>query len=264
MPQKKDWMKVTFKLVSQVTELSSWIHFGIFTHDTKILLPCRRPPSLNIFDISEPIGKCVYTEKCRYTPYGICHSRVNETLNEVYVSFQNCVVLYWIEVEDTPKFTKLQTIQLNEPMLAISCGLTTMFSANDSKAFICSQDFIIEHESPYSSGNANVPHLASSSKSDYHCFTSDGRVVVFDRNERNVFQSDKFQEEVRGMTFDLNDNIFVCNNKNKIKQIRFGGGEIRDIELDGISTSYTVALHPTGEKMLVLDFYGKCCVYHIT
>lgn len=65
------------------------------------------------------------------------------------------------------------------------------------------------------------------------------------------------------MTFDLNDNIFVWNKKNKIKQIRFGGSESRDIELDGISTSYTVALHPTGEKMLVLDLSKKCCVYQI-
>lgn len=88
-------------------------------------------------------------------------------------------------------------------------------------------------------------------------------MVVFDRNERNVFQSDKFQGELRGMTFDLRDNIFVCNKKNKMKQIRFGGSESRDIELDGISTAYNVALHPTGEKMLVLDFYDKCCVYQI-
>lgn len=63
------------------------------------------------------------------------------------------------------------------------------------------------------------------------------------------------------MIFDLNDNIFVCNKKNKIKQIRFGGGEIRDIELDGISILYIVVFYFIGEKMFVLDFYGKCCVY---
>lgn len=77
------------------------------------------------------------------------------------------------------------------------------------------------------------------------------------------FKSNIFEGDLRGLTFDLQDNIFMCNRKNKIKQIRFGGSESRDIELDGISTAYTVALHPTGEKMLVLDFYDKCCVYQI-
>ncbi|XP_052689208.1 probable E3 ubiquitin-protein ligase MID2 [Crassostrea angulata] len=263
---KKDWMKVTFKLVSQVTELLNWTFYGIFTHDTKILFLSQMPPSLNIFDISEPIGKCVHTEECQYTPYGLCHSRVNESLNEVYVSFQNNVVLYLIDIRDKVTFTKLRTIQLNKPMLAISCGMTTMFSANNSKAFICSQDFTIEHETPYKRGTADVPLLASSSESDFHCFTADGRVVVSDRNKRNVFQTEKIQGELRGMTFDLHDNIFICNKKNKIKlikQIKFGGSESREIELDGISAAYNVALHPTGEKMLVLDFGKKCCVYQI-
>lgn len=63
------------------------------------------------------------------------------------------------------------------------------------------------------------------------------------------------------MIFDLYDNIFVCNKKNKMKQIRFGGSESRDIELDGISIVYNVVFYFIGEKMLVLDFYDKCCVY---
>lgn len=53
----------------------------------------------------------------------------------------------------------------------------------------------------------------------------------------------------------------MCNKKNKIKQIRFGGGESRGIELDGISIVYNVVFYFIGEKMLVLDVYDKCCVY---
>lgn len=53
----------------------------------------------------------------------------------------------------------------------------------------------------------------------------------------------------------------MCNKKNKIKQIRFGGSESRDIELDGISIVYNVVFYFIGEKMLVFDFYDKCCVY---
>ena len=51
-----------------------------------------------------------------------------------------------------------------------------------------------------------------------------------------------------------------------LKQVRHGGKESRDIELAGIGSTYNVVLHPTGEKMLVMDYSEieeKCCVYQI-
>ncbi|XP_052686863.1 uncharacterized protein LOC128165975 [Crassostrea angulata] len=186
---KKDWMKVTFKLVSQIISLPERSYYGLFIHDTNIILSFMNPPSLKIFDINEPGGKCIHTEECPSPPYGLCHSRVNENLNEVYVSFENRIVLYWIDVEDNVNFIKLRTIKLIKPMQSISCGLTTLYSANSSKAFICSPDFVIERESLYSKGFAAVPFLFSSSKSDFHAFTRGGRVVVVDRNYKQNFHS---------------------------------------------------------------------------
>lgn len=148
-------------------------------------------------------------------------------------------------------------------MQAISCGLTTLYSANSSKAFICSPDFVIERESLYSKGFAAVPFLSSSSKSDFHAFTRGGRVVVVDRNYQQIFHSEEFQGSLRGLTFDLHDNVLVCCRTNKLKQIRCGGNESRDIELDGISDAFNVVLHPMGEKVLVLDFGAKCCIYQV-
>lgn len=255
-------MKIALKLESSVT-LTESVYYGLFIHDTKIILPFKNTPSLKLFDISKRFGNCIHIEECPTVPYGLCHSRVHKSLNEVYVSFQNNVVLYWIDVEDTPKFTKLRTIHLNESMLAISCGLTTIFAANNTKAFICSQDFNIEHRSTFSKGQSTVPFISSSSKSDYHCFSKDGHVVVENRNNTTIFRSDQIALSFRGLTFDLHDNVLVCNRKNKLKQIKYGGGESRDIELDGISDSYNVVLHPTGEKMLVFDFNKICCVYQV-
>lgn len=123
------------------------------------------------------------------------------------MSFENRIVLYWIDVEDNVKFIKLRTIKLITPMQAISCGLTTLYSANSSKAFICSPDFVIERESLYSKGFAAVPFLSSSSKSDFHAFTRGGRVVVVDRNYKQNFHSEEFQGSLRGLTFDLHDNV---------------------------------------------------------
>lgn len=144
---QKDWMKIKPKLESSIT-LSECVYYGLFIHDTKIISPFEKPTSLKLFDVSKPNGKCFHTEECPSVQYGLCHSRVNETLDEVYVSFKSVVVLYHIDVEDTAKFTKLQTIHLhvNESMLAISSGLSTVFSANNVKAFICSHDFNVEHD----------------------------------------------------------------------------------------------------------------------
>lgn len=257
-------MEVNFTLTSSIRELSDSVYFGLFIHDTTIILPFKTPTSLKLFDVSAPDGLCVHTEECASAPYGLCHSRVNESLNEIYVSFQNFVVLYQINVENIAKFTKLQTIHLNESMLSISCGLTTVFSANNDKAFICSQDFKIELWSTFRKEGSKVPFISSSSKSDYHCFSTDGHVVVADRRCATIFLSDRFAGDLRGLTFDLHDNVLVCNRKNELKQIRFGGKESRNIKLDGIVDSYNVVLHPTGEKMMVFDFKKKCCVYQIT
>lgn len=151
-------------------------------------------------------------------------------------------------------------------MWQISYGLTSIFSANKNNAFVCSHDFNIEHSALFEKIEkvcADVPFLSSSSKSDFHAFTRGGRVVVVDRNYKEIFHSEEFQGRLRGLTFDLHDNVFMCCITNKLKQIRCGGNESRDIVLDGIRYAYNVALHPTGEKVLVIDYNEKCCIYQV-
>lgn len=260
---QKDWMKINLKLVSDIT-LSVFVYCGLFIHDTIIILPFKNSSSLKLFDISDRKGKCIHTEECPSRPSGLCHSRENESLNEIFVSFENFVVLYWIDIENGAKFFKLQTIQLNEPMSLITCGLATVFSANNSKTFICSRDFNVEHSTTLRKNTVlSVPFISSSSKSDYHCFSNNNHVVVADRNNTTIFQSNQLQGDIRGMTFDLHDNILICTRTNKLKQIRCGERRSRDIELDGIRDSYNVVLHPTGEKIMVFDLNDKCCVYQV-
>ena len=264
---KKDWMKVKFSKTSEIS-LPYDVFYGLFVHDTKIVLPFKDPSSLKVFDVSTATGKCVYTENCESRPYGLCHARGTTTLEEIFVSFNEFVILYRINIDakDVVIFTKLQTVHLKEPMTAISGGTVAIFSASETKAFICTHDFTIKHTSEFSTEGSSVPFVSSSMTSDLHCFVSKRRVVVADSSNENIFRSDCLNGYPKGLTFDLHDNVLVCIGGNKLKQVRHGGKESRDIELAGIGSTYNVVLHPTGEKMLVMDYKGseeKCCVYQI-
>ena len=150
-------------------------------------------------------------------------------------------------------------------MTAISCGPAAIFSSSDTKAYICTQDFTIKHTSTFSKV-AFVPFVSSSMASDLHCFLSKSHVVVADSSNESIFRSDRLNGCPTGLTFDLHDNVLVCIMGNKMKQVRHGGKESRDIELAGKGQTYNVVLHSTGEKMLVMDNSGreeKCCVYQI-
>lgn len=43
---QKDWMKVRFTLTSRIRELSESVYFGLFIHDTTIILPFKTRMSL--------------------------------------------------------------------------------------------------------------------------------------------------------------------------------------------------------------------------
>lgn len=52
--------------------------------------------------------------------------------------------------------------------------------------------------------------------------------------------------------------------ENKLRRpIRYGGGEGRDIDLPGVQKAYHIVLHPTWEKVLMLDDNKKFCVYKL-
>ena len=160
---------------------------------------------------------------------------------------------------------KLQVIQLKEPMKAISCEPAAIFSASKTKAFICTQEFTIKHASEFST-EACVPFVSSSMTSDFHCFLSQSHLVVANSSNEPIFRSDRLNGYPKGLTFDLHDNVLVCTRNNKLQQVRHGGKESRGIELEGIKDTCNVVLHPTGEKMLVMDFKSheeKCCLYQI-
>lgn len=67
----------------------------------------------------------------------------------------------------------------------------------------------------------------------------------------------RLHTQVFHVAFDLRDNIFIGVMGNKLKRMRYGGCEGRDIDLPGIQQAYNIVLHPTGEKVLMLDYNKK-------
>ncbi|XP_055999155.1 uncharacterized protein LOC125656750 [Ostrea edulis] len=258
---RKDWMKVNFEKISEM-DLPTMVYYGLFISDTKVIMSMESPPSLQAYDISDAVGKCVHTHSCQATPYGLCQS--GDCMDKVYVSFEDYIDYYQVKVAENVTFIKLGTFHLKEPMLAISYGTAAASSATNSTRMICSSDFsVINHSSSYRKGGSR-PFVSSSLRSDRHCFVRESEVVVVDQNNKEIFQSSVTRGSPRGLTFDLQDNILICLKNSKIQQIRDGGTESRVINLPGIGNSYNVVLHPTGEKMLMLDNYSKCCVYKVS
>ena len=111
------------------------------------------------------------------------------------------------------------------------------------------------------------PFLSVSFHSDQQGFTCDGKnLVIVDENNKEVLKRSlsTYNNNARGLAFDLQDNVLVCMYSNKLRQIKHGGGESRDIDLPGIQEAYNIVLHPTGEKVMVLDYKEKFCVYNVT
>lgn len=256
---KKDWMKTRFEKLSEI-QLPSMVGYGLFVGDTKVLLSIEYPPSLQIYDVTDSIARCVCSYPCLSSPFGLCHS--GESMNKVYVSFNTHVEHYLIDISERMLFKKIETIHLTTPMKAISRGATVLFSRSDSTRMICSPDFSVKHNlKSYADGCR--PLISASFHCDQFALIEGKKVVVVDQNNKEVYKRDLPAVSPRGVAFDLQDNIFVCVKINKLRQINYRGVENRYIDLPGIEQSYNVVLHPAGEKVLVLDYSKKFCVYKV-
>ena len=257
---EKDWMKIKLEKVSE-SNLSTWVYFGLFVDETKILLSVESPPSLKVYDVTDTTATCVYTYSCPSAPYGLCYS--GERTDKLYVSFGTHVEHYQIEISGTVPIRKIETIQLEREMKAISRGSSVIFARSDMEKLMCDTTFSVKHKARCEK-KGYQPFLSVSFHSDQQAFTCDGRnLMIVDENNKEVLSCSLSSNKARGLAFDLQDNVLVCIRSNKLRQIKHGGGESRDIDLPGILDSYNVVLHPTGEKVMVLDYMKKFCVYNV-
>lgn len=256
---QNDWMSVKFEKLSGIN-LPKRAYYGLFVDDTKVLLSIENPPSLQVYDVADSNARCVHTYKCSTTPFGLCHS--GESMNRVFVSFNTHVDHFQIELSDSVNLTKMETIQLKGSIKDFSRGSSLMFACSDTEKMVCTTDFSVKRTSN-SPKSGDRPFISASFHSDHHAIIRGKEVVVADQDNKDVLTKAIHTDFPRGLAFDLQDNIFICVMKNKLRQIRCGGGESRDIDLPGIKQSYNVVLHPTGEKVLILDYYEKFCVYKV-
>eukprot|EP00105_Crassostrea_gigas_P019201 XP_011437619.1 PREDICTED: probable E3 ubiquitin-protein ligase MID2 [Crassostrea gigas] len=256
---RKDWMKVRFEKLSE-NKLPSMVYYGLFVGDTEVLLSVENPPSLKIYDITDTNARCVHSYSCSATPYGLCHS--GESMDKVYVSFDTYVEHYEIVIIEKVSIQKIKTILLKTPMRVLSRGSTMLFTRSSYEKMICTSDFSVIQSSKVTSSGP-PPYISASFNSDQHAFIKNSRVQVVDQCNEEVYKAETLTTFSRGLAFDIQDNIFICSKSDTLKQIKYGGCESRDIELPGIQQAYNVVLHPTGEKMLVLDFCERLCIYNV-
>lgn len=136
------------------------------------------------------------------------------------------------------------------------------FTKNNEMRMICTPDFSVKYSSlvPY---RIVLPFISASFHSDLHAVIEDNDLIILGKNDEQLFKK-KLSTFSRGLAIDLQENIIVCLMKDKLMQIKYRGGEItRYIELPDIKESYNVVLHPTGEKVLILDYCKIFCVYRV-
>ena len=258
---QKDWMKIELEKVSESNLLFTRVFFGLFVDYTKIFLSVESPSSLQIHDVTNSTASCVYTHPCSSAPYGLCYS--GESMDKVYVSFGTHIEHYQIEINGTVTLRKIETIQLEREMRAISRGSSVIFARSGTERMICNTNFSVIHKAPCVKEGAQ-PFSSVSFYYDHQAFALNGtNIVIVDKNNKEVLNRSLSTVKARGLAFDLQDNVFVCTMSNKLRQIKHGGGKSRDIDLPGIQEAYNVVLYPTGEKVMVLDNKRKFCVYNV-
>ncbi|XP_052680661.1 uncharacterized protein LOC128161419 [Crassostrea angulata] len=257
---QKDWMKIGFEKLSE-SELKTIVCYGLFVDDINVLLSVENPPSLQIYDITDTNAKCVLTYPCSTTPYDLCHER--NSMHNVFVSFTTHVDQFRVEISNSVTLRKIKTIELKTQMKALSCGPEMFFTKNNEMRMICTPDFSVKYNSPVPC-RLNPPFISASFHSDLHAVIVGNDLLVVDRNNEKLFKKNLRTCFARGLAFDLQENIFVCLMNNNLIQIKNGGGESRYIELPDIKESYNAVLHPTGEKVLILDYWKRFCVYRVS
>lgn len=259
MMSRRDWMEVKVEKVSGV-KLPSMVYYGLFVCDTKVLLSVEKPPSLQIYDIYDTNARCVLTYPCSATPYGLCLS--GESMDKVYVSFETHVEHFQIEISNSVVLKKLETNQMKTNMRGISRGSTMMPTGSNAEIIVCSSDFTVKHRLKRSKVG-DRPFISASLKSNNHAFITNNEVVVVNQENKEVLKRYTGIGSPRGLAFDLQDNILICIMNNKLRQIKTDGFMSRDIDLPGTKKSYNVVLHPTGERLLILDLEYSFCVYNV-
>lgn len=153
------------------------------------------------------------------------------------------------------------------------------FTRNDTMRMICTPDFSVKYSSPVSNRNENPSSFISASfHSDKHVVIASNykregtkfcnnviinELLVVGKNNEELFKTAIKSASPLGLAFDLKENIFVCLKNSELIQIKYGGWQSRYIQLPGIKEACNVVLHPTGEKVLVLDDCKRFCVYKV-
>jgi hypothetical protein len=258
-----DLMKI---IPQKVSEHSIHSYYGLLRYNDTLVLSVDK--TIQIYDVRGSSWIHAYTEVCDDSPYAIVQANAR---HEVFVAFGSHIAVY--NIDERNQMSLLRTIPMSPSGVTINSFTLvddTVICVDNSGLTILNPDFTVKEKRNFTI-EGFVTYVASSNKTKNIAFlkkTGNGECTVTSQNLSGItnFEYTIKSTSLRGIAFDSQDNIYVCDFKEKkeLVQISFDGKKSRSIRTE-ISDPYSISFHPEGHRFLVLSTIvtKKCCIYEI-
>ncbi|XP_055999440.1 uncharacterized protein LOC130047844 [Ostrea edulis] len=257
-----DLMKIIPQKVSE--QDCGYLYHGLYRYNDTVLLSVGQ--TIQIYDVRGNTWIHLHTEKCNHIPHAIAQTKV---LYEVYVAFGNYIAVY--NIKEGNQMFLLRKIPMSPGVTIQSFTLMddTIICADNSGITILNPDFSVKEKRNIKI-DGGIAYVAASKKTKRIAFvkkTGNGERIVTSQNLSGDvnFEYKMKHKDLRGIAFDSQDNIYVCDfhEKNELVQISSDGKKLRTIRSE-ISYPYSISFHPEGHRFLVLSTNeGQCRIYEI-
>ncbi|XP_056001549.1 uncharacterized protein LOC125656682 [Ostrea edulis] len=252
------------KVSEHVIQDSVYLYHGLYRYNESVLLPVGQ--TIQIYDVRGNTWVHLYTEKCDDKPHAIAQTNV---LHEVYVAFGSYIAVY--NINEGNQMSLLRKIPMNPGVTIESFTLMddTIICADNSGITILNPDFSVKEKRNIKI-DGNIAYVAASNKTKRIAFVKktgieEQTVTSQYLNGDMHFEYKKTHRDLRGIAFDSQDNIYVCDFhvRNELVQISPDGKKSRTISSE-IYNPYSISFHPEGHRFLVLSsIERKCRIYEI-
>ncbi|XP_048742815.2 uncharacterized protein LOC125656242 [Ostrea edulis] len=239
------------------------LYHSLYRYNDTVLLSLGQ--TIQIYDVRGNTWIHKYTEECDDNPHAIAQTNV---LHEVYVAFGTYIAVYNINEEN--QMTLVIKIPMSPEVTIESFTLMdgSVICADGSGLKILNLNFSVKEKRNIKI-DGDIAYVAASNKAKRFAFvrtTINGEQTVTSQNLSGdtYFRYKMKRQDLRGIAFDSQDNVFVCDfsEKNELVQISSNGKKLRSIR-PGLSNPYSITFHPEGHRFLLSNKRKECCIYEI-
>ncbi|XP_055999442.1 transcription intermediary factor 1-beta-like [Ostrea edulis] len=248
----------------KVSEYDIYSNHGLYRYNDTVLLSVGQ--TIQIYDVRGNTWIHLYTEKCNHNPHAIAQT---EVLHEVYVAFGTYIAVH--NINEGNQMSLLRKIPMSPGVMIQSFTLMddTIICADNSGITILNLDFSVKEKRNITI-DGGIAYVAASNKTKKIAFVKKTGIEEQTVTSQNLSGDTHFEykmkrQYLRGIAFDSQDNIYVCDfhEKNELVQISSDGKKSRTIS-SAISNPYSILFHPEGHRFLVLSNNERICrIYEI-